>query len=63
MILTGETEILEQKSVSAPLHPSEISHGLTWVRSRAPAVSVKTGKKTKVLIYPVLTDFRESVAC
>ena len=38
-ILTGKTEVLGEKSVPVPLCPYKISGGLTWDRSRVPAVT------------------------
>jgi hypothetical protein len=35
MILTGETEGLEEKPVPVTLSPPEIENGLIWVLSRA----------------------------
>jgi hypothetical protein len=39
MILTGETEAVAEKPLPVPLHTAQISHGLTWDRSRASAVT------------------------
>jgi len=38
MILTGETEVLGEKSGREQLRPPQISHGLTWDQTRASAV-------------------------
>jgi hypothetical protein len=40
MILTGKTEVLGEKAVPVPLCPPQISHGLTWDRTRVSAVRV-----------------------
>jgi hypothetical protein len=60
MILTGETEELEEKLVPVPLCPPQISHGLTRTRTRASAGS------NPLLYGPVLQlmaglDVRQSV--
>jgi hypothetical protein len=47
MILTGETEVLGEKTVAVPLCPSQISHGLVWDRTWASAVR---GRREKIKI-------------
>jgi len=37
MVLTRETEVLGEKPVTVPLCPPQISHTLTWDRTRSPA--------------------------
>jgi hypothetical protein len=41
MILTGEIEVLREKPVTVPLCPPQISHGLSWVRTRTSGVKEK----------------------
>jgi len=36
--MMGKTEVPKEKSVSVPLHPSQISHGLTCDQTWAPMV-------------------------
>jgi hypothetical protein len=38
MTLTGKTEVLGEKRVTVPLGPSQISHELTWDRTRTSVV-------------------------
>jgi hypothetical protein len=44
----GKTEVLGEKPVPVPICPPQISHGLTWDRSRASEV---TGPRLTALVH------------
>jgi hypothetical protein len=37
-MMTGETEVLGEKTVTLPLFSTQISHEMGWIRARASAV-------------------------
>jgi hypothetical protein len=45
-----KTETLEGKVLSVPLFPQQISHGLSWDRTRACTVRTVAGLKTKIIV-------------
>jgi hypothetical protein len=51
MILTGETEELGAKPIPVPLCPPQISHGLTWARTR----DFSEDTKNFIIHFTVLT--------